>query len=413
MEINSVLVSSSPTFISFVLHLYGGKGHVLSYQTAVGEAVRLNGWDHLAAISPDPKILNFPSEWKISFVDSGVLDYEGVEIVKLLRSFRIWPFVKSIYKFSKDLRALLRREAKDKKNRKVIFMEAFNPLQLLSLVFALIFVNRSSISLWLVYRGGPDWGGARHRLLARSFSMSFRAINPVLELLLGKKNLLLLTDSDKLCIILQKYYKRSVHVLPIPHTSQQAIDHPLVTKNDDKTIKCWWPGAPREDKGLDIIKRLASIAHERAGKLTLCIAKSANVNPIQHGINIVAVEDKLDREEYDRMFFQIDLVLLPYDQEIYSESTSGVFTEAIVAGVITLVTKDTWMAYELERHGLSELVIDWDDTAVIERLISLSNDSEIREKILIMQTAYKKYHNIENFAAALKKLHQSQMKSST
>jgi glycosyltransferase involved in cell wall biosynthesis len=403
---------SSPTFISFVLHLYGGKGHVLSYQTAVGEAVRLNGWDHLAAISPDPKILNFPSEWKISYVDSGVLDYEGVEIVKLLRSFRIWPFIKSIYKFSKDLQALLRRETKDKKNRKVIFMEAFNPLQLLSLVFALIFVNRSSFSLWLVYRGGPDWGGARHRLLARSFSMSFRTINPVLELFLGKKNLLLLTDSDKLKISLEKYYKRTVHVLPIPHTSALAIETPRSARQDSESIKCWWPGAPRTDKGLDIIKRLASIESEQAHKLKLFIAKSANVTPVQHGINVVALEDKLDREEYDRMFFQSDLVLLPYDQEIYSESTSGVFTEAIVAGVITLVTKDTWMAYELERHGLRELVIDWNCTAVIERLIRLSNDSEIREKILKMQTAYKKYHNIENFAVALKKLHQSQMKSS-
>jgi glycosyltransferase involved in cell wall biosynthesis len=403
---------SSPTFISFVLHLYGGKGHVLSYQTAVGEAVRLNGWDHLAAISPDPKILNFPSEWKISYVDSGVLDYEGVEIVKLLRSFRIWPFVKSIYKFSKDLRALLRREANDKKNKKIIFMEAFNPLQFLSLVFALIFVNRSSISLWLLYRGGPDWGGVRHRLLARSFSISFRAINPVIELLLGKKNLLLLTDSDKLKISLEKYYKRPVHVLPIPHTSALAIETPRSARQDSESIKCWWPGAPREDKGLDIIKRLASIESEQAHKLKLFIAKSANVTPVQHGINVVALEDKLEREEYDRMFFQSDLVLLPYDQEIYSESTSGVFTEAIVAGVITLVTKDTWMAYELERHGLRELVIDWNDTAVIERLIRLSNDSEIREKILKMQTAYKKYHNIENFAVALKKLHQSQMESS-
>jgi glycosyltransferase involved in cell wall biosynthesis len=409
---NNSLRYSSPTFISFVLHLYGGKGHVLSYQTAVGEAVRLNGWDHLAAISPDPKILNFPSEWKISYVDSGVLDYEGVEIVKLLRSFRIWPFVKSIYKFSKDLRALLRREANDKKNRKIIFMEAFNPLQFLSLVFALIFVNRSSISLWLLYRGGPDWGGVRHRLLARSFSISFRAINPVIELLLGKKNLLLLTDSDKLKISLEKYYKRPVHVLPIPHTSALAIETPRSARQDSESIKCWWPGAPREDKGLDIIKRLASIESEQAHKLKLFIAKSANVTPVQHGINVVALEDKLEREEYDRMFFQSDLVLLPYDQEIYSESTSGVFTEAIVAGVITLVTKDTWMAYELERHGLRELVIDWNDTAVIERLIRLSNDSEIREKILKMQTAYKKYHNIENFAVALKKLHQSQMESS-
>jgi hypothetical protein len=396
---------SSPTFISLVLHLYGGKGHVLSYQTALADAVRLNGWDHLSAISPDPKILDFPSKWRISYVNSGVLDYEGDQIVKLLYSLSFWQFIKSIYKFSYDLKALLTKEINNKNNNKVIFIEAFNPLQLLSLVIALIPVNRSSISLWLLYRGGPDWGGARHRLMARSFAMSFRLINPVFEFLLGKKNLLLLTDSDKLKISLEEYYKRTVYVLPIPHTSALEIDKSRKEIQESETIKCWWPGAPREDKGLVLINRLVSIQCELAHKLDLFIAKSSNVTKIQHGINVILLEDNLDRKQYDRMFFQSDLILLPYDQQIYSESTSGIFTEAIVAGVIPVVTKDTWMAYELEKYGLVKLVIDWNETDVIERLISLSTDLEIRKKILNMKFAYVNYHNIPNFAAELKKLY--------
>jgi hypothetical protein len=398
-------VDSPPTFISLILHIYGGKGHVLSYQVSVGKAVQHNGWDFLAAISPDPKILNFPSEWRISFVNSGVLDYEGVEIVKLLRSFHIWQFVKSIFKFTKDLQTLIKKEVIDKNNRKIIFIEAFNPLQLFSLLIALFYVNRTSISLWLLYRGGPDWGGSRYRLLARSFAMSFRAINPFFELLLGKENLLLLTDSDKLKVALEIYYKRTVHIVPIPHTSALTKDNLSSEFLNSEYIKCWWPGAPRDDKGLDIIKRLVLLESDQAHKITIFLSKSANITTAQGGVNIFQLAENLDRDQYDHMFFQSDLILLPYDQQIYSESTSGIFTEAIAAGVITLVTKDTWMAYELEKHDLKELVIDWNETAVIEKMIRLSNNPIIRKKVLKMKMVYKNFHNIENFAAVINKLY--------
>ena len=59
------------------------------------------------------------------------------------------------------------------------------------------------------------------------------------------------------------------------------------------------------------------------------------------------------------MFNRYDFVLLPYDKKIYAECNLGIFVEAIVAGKITLVSADTWMAYELNKFKLTELVIDW------------------------------------------------------
>lgn len=404
-KVNNASVDVPPTFVALVLHLYGGKGHVFSYQKAVGEAVRLNGWDYLAAISPDPVIKIFPSEWRIAYVNSGVLDYEGGEITKLLRSFCIWSFVSSMYKLFCDLLDLLKREINAIPNQKIIFMEAFNPLQLLSLVFALMFVKRNRIAVWLLYRGGPNWGGSRHRLLAQSFAIMFRAINPILELVVGRNNLLLLTDSDKLRLPLQEYYKRPVHVVPIPHTPALAGEMYMKTRSQGKEIACWWPGAPRADKGLDIIRRLASEKNEQAHKIKLFVAESANLTTASGGIKIEAVKDKLDRLEYERMFFSSNLILLPYDQEIYNESTSGIFTECIVAGAIPLVTKDTWMAYELSKHELSELIIDWNDKGIVDTLIKISSDIVIRKKVKNMQICYKKYHNVAHFAEVLNLLY--------
>lgn len=399
--------NTSPTFIALVLHLYGGKGHVFSYQKSVGAAVDLIGWDHLAAVSPDPVIKSFPAQWRPVYVDSGVLDYEGSEILKLLRNFSILPFISGMYIFARAMRGLIEREMTAKLNKKIIFLETFNPLQLMSLVFALIFMKHNRIAVWLLHRGGPNWGGSRHRLLAQSFAMSFRAIHPLIELVVGRNNLVLLTDSEKLRTSLQEYYKRPVQVVPIPHTPAALSEESIPLRHLNEEISCWWPGAPRPEKGLAVIRRIASEKNEQAFKIKLFVAESANLKKVSGGIKVKSVADNLGREEYDRMFFASNLILLPYDQEIYNESTSGIFTESIAAGAIPLVTKDTWMAYELEKYNLTELIIDWNDDNIISKIVQISSDVKVKQKVKDMQIKYMEYHNIKSFAQVLKSIYEA------
>lgn len=398
--------SSLPTFVAVVLHIYGGKGHVLSYHKAVGEAVRLNGWSHLAVVSPDPAPIEFPHEWNIEYVNSGVLDYEGTEIKRLLKRLNFWAFLKSIYILSRDFTRVLRKELKSRKNRKIIFLESFNPLQLLSMVLSLLFVKRDRLSVWLMYRGGPDWGGRKHRLMAKSFATLFRAMNPIIRSLIGRNNLILLTDSEVLSASLPKYYKNPVYLVPIPHT---PANHDVYAGKEESRehIVCWWPGAPRADKGVCIIRRLVSLRNRDAHKVTLVAAKSANLIAQPDCINIVAVDDKLDRQVYERCFFTSDVVLLPYDRDIYGESTSGIFTECIVAGTIPLVTRGTWMAYELEKRKLGELAVDWHDNAIIQKMVHLAMDPVVKQRIKAMQMEYRTFHSISSYAKVIDSLYRS------
>mgnify|MGYP001609086973 CR=1 FL=1 len=394
----------SPTFMAVVLHIYGGKGHVLSYHKAVGEAVRLNGWSHLAVVSPDPALTEFPREWNVEHVDSGVLDYEGTEIKRLLKRLNFWAFIKSTYILAHDFTNVLRKELESRPNRKIILLESFNPLQLLSVILSLLFVKRDRLSVWLMYRGGPDWGGRKHRLMAKSFATLFRAMNPIIRLLVGGNNLMLLTDSEILSASLPKYYKKPVYLVPIPHT---PVNHGVYTEKEEshEHVVCWWPGAPREDKGMGVIRRLASLKDRDAYKVTLVAAKSANLIAQADCIKITAVDDKLDRQDYERRFFISDVVLLPYDRDIYSESTSGIFVECIVAGAIPLVTKDTWMAYELEKRDLGELVIDWGSDFLVQQIIDLATNRSIKQKIRTMQLEYRSFHSIPSFAQAIHSLY--------
>jgi hypothetical protein len=396
-----------PIFMGLALHIFGGKGHVLTYHKALGEALKLNGWIHLAVVSPDPKLPDLPREWSIEYIDSGVLDHEGIEIKRLLKRLNFWAFIKSMYILGRDFTGVLRKEIEFRPNKKIIFLECFNPLQLLSVILSLLFVKRDRLSIWLLHRGGPDWGGRKYRVMARSYTISFKIMTPMIELLVGRDNLVLLTDSETLVTTLSKYYKRTFHLVPIPHMPGDHADHAdhiKDTGSHDRVV-CWWPGTPRAEKGTDIIQRLASIKDRDAYKVVLIAAKSANLT-VQDGCSrIETVDDKLVRQDYENRFFTSDLILLPYDRDIYSESTSGIFTECIVAGATPLVTRDTWMAYELEKMGLGELAIDWESDLIVQQIISLATNDSIKQKIREMQAKYRSFHSIPSFARTLDSLY--------
>lgn len=394
-----------PTFIAVVLHVYGGKGHVLSYQKAVGEAVRRNGWNHVIAASPDPKLSTLPADWRIQITDSGVLDYEGVKIKRLFKTANVWAFVRSMYDFTKSLSQLLKREMLKGCNDKIVFLETFNPLQLLCLYFALLPLKRGKLYVWLLHRGGPDWGGPEHRLMARSFAMTFKAIGKLIGAAIGRQNLVFLTDSDLLKRALEDYYKRPVYVVPIPHTPEVECNVPRTDSISDDIV-CWWPGAPRPDKGLEVIKRITATVAPNAKKIRLVVARSTGLAAIPDGVKIEFVDDLLSRSEYDKRFRGSDLILLPYDRYLYSESTSGIFTECIVAGATPVVTRNTWMAYELNKHHLEELVLDWEKDDVVSRLVGVARDANIKMKMEMMRREYIGFHNIASYSQVIGAVYQ-------
>ncbi|NGX63715.1 MAG: hypothetical protein KR126chlam6_01128, partial [Candidatus Anoxychlamydiales bacterium] len=97
-----------------------------------------------------------------------------------------------------------------------------------------------------------------------------------------------------------------------------------------------------------------------------------------------------------------DIILLPYSSASYKFRTSGIFVEAITMGKIALTTPSTWMAYELEKYDLKELIINWDNLNLIQKLEEIYLNKYIREKIKFMTNDYCKFHNIANFAKILK-----------
>jgi hypothetical protein len=100
------------------------------------------------------------------------------------------------------------------------------------------------------------------------------------------------------------------------------------------------------------------------------------------------------------------MILLPYDPIAYQERTSGIFTEAIIAGKIPLVTPNTWMAYELSKYQLDkDLVIQWDHPEkVLTQLLEIKNNPQIQDKLETMKTAYQNFHTVKQYSQSLQQL---------
>jgi len=380
------------TLISIVFYLKGGMGHVLNYHLAVGAAVQLNGWQHRVATTPDEKLSNLPEGW-VSSLNSGVLEF-GVK--GLIKERKIWALFKSICKLSGSVATALQKELARNDGDIIVFLESFNALQLLSVLQAMLFVKKDRLHFWLLYRHEP-----------RHFGMGkyvYKLLTACLKRLFSKDHFRILTDSEVLQTSLSAFFKQPVHVLPIPHT--QILSSLPIQKNDDEII-CWWPGSPRPEKGWDVIRRIAQLDDVKittAKSVRLIVSEAANIQQKKGKICVDLIKNILSADEYYKWMLTSDLILLPYDSDIYRASTSGIFTETIVAGKIPLVSDNTWMAFELKKYNLIELIVDWNNQDMISKFFEVVQDNSIRLRIEIMQAAYINFHSKQTFANELYKL---------
>jgi len=211
-------------------------------------------------------------------------------------------------------------------------------------------------------------------------------------------SLKLLTDSDLLKEDLEGVFNLPISVLPIHYI--EPI-HAKSFKPTD-TITCWWPGVIREGKGLQIIRDLAASSHPKNKQIHLVVNKTSDLKLHNESPKVTLVENHLSREDYLKWMQRSDIILLPYLDPHYEKATSSIFIEAIMAGKIPLVYPKTWMAYELKKHSLEELVIDWEITSLPDKIVQVTSDMHVLEKLQRIKKSYQSFHCLEKYASSLK-----------
>jgi hypothetical protein len=374
-----------PVLVSIIPDLVGGKGHVYSYHQAVGKAAGLIDWKHLAAVAPDTLVKDLPSNWN-SCLSSDNLEWEIPTLLKLFK-------IKSIYIWARALAQYLRQEVTPSSGSIVIFLERFIISQLLATTLALLLIPKDNLSVWLLYR--RDTHNQKNRI-------AYKILNNMIKKILPPGRLQILTDSELLSKSLSDYFCEPVTVMPIPHTEVTCYDTFPKPTNE---ILCWWAGPPRVEKGLDVIQLLMSSACEGANQLRVIAAESSELVAVLGGVKVQLIKDNLTRLEYLQWLATCDVCLLPYNSYEYRERTSSIFAECVIAGKIPLVTRNTWMAGELSKYDLTELILDWHNSAgVIQKILKLAEDCTVKAKINRMQQDYLNFHSVQTYANKMKEL---------
>ncbi len=373
-------MNETPVLVSLLLLSDHGQGHVRDYNEAVGHAARRAGWAHKAALVKNWEATALPPEWELA-IDCPDLEH-------------FWSRNLGYGQMARSLARYLRERILPLDRPAILFVENLSTSTLIVLWLALRQVPRDRLRLWLLIRFSLRERGAA--------GVAGRAMLGALRRLMPAGGLQLLTDSQPLAEALEAYTGRPFTVMPIPHidVAEAGGRETALTGR----VVAWWPGAPRPEKGLATMQALAQRTGGGAEGLMLVVAAGAALTAVAGGPEVRRLPSGVDRATYQRTLAEADLILLPYAVAAYRERTSGIFVEAIAAGKPAVVPAGTWMAGELARHDLRELIVDWAAAALPAQLIRLAGDEHVRGKLAAMRAAYLREHGVAAYAAALRRL---------
>ena len=210
-----------------------------------------------------------------------------------------------------------------------------------------------------------------------------------------------LTDNKKLNNIFKKTYAFKSKVLPIPHILRINTNQ---TKKNKKKFSLWIPGPFRPDKGItNTISIINMISNDE--KFSIKVNPGFKKFFLKKIQNIEFTHTNLNQHRYSTMLAHSDAILIPYDHKSYRYRTSGIFLESISAKKITLVSADTWMADELAKNKLGQLIIkDWSNDNFLKLIEKVYYDRKINHYLKNMQKKYLKIHGPKPFINDLEKI---------
>jgi hypothetical protein len=362
-----------------------GQGHHYIYNAIVQEAVESLGWRYQIAVPRFAASTLLPNGW-IRCLPVPPITTSKREIIAFLKL--LFSSIRPFYCFLKTI---------IKQKRAIIFIESINPFSLLAFAIAFAFIPKNNLLVWFLYRAEHTFTGINK--IRGLFELT---LQKVIEHQLPIGRFKLLTDTA----IFAKWYgafsRRSITVMPIPHTH---IPNAASDSVKAPEIICWMAGQQYAiPYNVAIVRRLVHTITESAHKILFIVSNETGLNAVPGGANVKRVANILSQKQYHEMLSSCDIVLLPYDPSIHFMRTSGIFVECIIAGKIPVVSKGTWMAVELDRHNLTELCMDWDKNNVIDLILKISKTDALKKKLKKMKNSYGAFHNKTTFAKKLRQL---------
>ena len=238
-----------------------------------------------------------------------------------------------------------------------------------------------------------------------------------LESTARRREIRLIADSELLAAEYQRLTALPVTALPIPHMLPERL--PQARTGD--IMRIGYFGEARREKGFNLLVEAIDIlaksyrdtefelvvqSYVREGyESQACTEGCARLKTCRLA-NFRVLEGSLDKEHFYQEFLACDAVLMPYIEERYKTRSSGVFTDAVAAGISVITTRGTWMHEQLAKGSGAGLTFpDGDASGLADSIIEMvQRRGEMHIKAGNGARNWRELHNPLRFLDAIKKL---------
>ena len=225
------------------------------------------------------------------------------------------------------------------------------------------------------------------------------------------------TDTTELAALYTHMLRRPVDLIPIPHAPPEltAERRCFLPELAPGTIVIGFVGDCRWAKGFHFVRPLID-AFMRLSSCPVHFLIQISAHTLSPEIDgetaalrnfpskiVTLVTETLSTEEYYGLMDECNIVLIAYHTGQFTHQSSGVFTEATVAGKVTVLPYGTAMHHEALRIGAGfRTFANFDASSVIEAVAGAVEDySNLSERAKVASVMMSRYHNGDNLIAYL------------
>jgi hypothetical protein len=392
-------------------------GHYLEYAKRVLRAAKLEGFETVLGVNKHAVEIVCPeadiivNAFSRTFWENQTRSYSKLALGLLKQSCRISGNPNFSRQYAKELRTLfLRTEATA---GDIVFVPTLGGTELVGIALYSRFKDTQVFKWHLLFR--RDLPIPTHLLDVKARHDLDRVRAAFLEASkrFKKGSISFYTDTEELTKRYNKLGAWTFTTLPIP------IDETLSIKKKKQTppLVISYLGDAREEKGIHLLPDLIATLRS-AGFNEKCVRFRIQANlPLSGGTSkavrakekltssqkagVEILEGPFDSDVYHKIISTSDIILIPYCPRSYAARSSGIFTEALAAGVPTIYPAGSWMA----TCQISSGSVGFNEIAELSSALVrvISNYREHEEKSLAIAGTWRDKHSASNLINRLVK----------
>lgn len=369
-------------------------GHSAEYNFAIYDELERRGINcQIFAHNNASQLKGFTSKVKPTFTHTAArFSFHGKFLPKLLYRLIIVFFTNASH-----LLHLLRKITPCVNNKDLLLIGDFYPRTSVaySIWLFILALQRKTLSVVVLAHAVPKyryyyWEMLLFKTLAYSHQLTLAALN------------------QAIADVCSKHTSLKCLAFPTPQTSQSPNSRGF-QNSSSSGVALAFLGIAIVEKGFDVlvdeIRLLEDMLKEKQITLTIqcnIISRSPILDKAKDKLfslerslaGLKVIKGALSTEQFADALNSADVLIFPYQPEIYKYIQSGVFTQALALGKVVIVTEDTFIASELTRYG-SGIAYRYRVPGALTKAIEtvVNNIGEMKKKAKIGKDLYYQIHN--------------------